>query len=298
MRIGLSGGGASPARLVEQAQEAERDGFTSLWYSSGMAGDPLLPMLLAGRATDRIELGTAIMQTYPVHPVLQAGRAATVASFIGRGVTIGLGVAHQPTVEQLYGYSYATPGEHAETYVRTVQAVLHGDVATDNPQLAAAIAALPNGAPVSVLLAALGPRMLRIAGSLADGTILWLATPKAIAEHIVPRITTAAEGRSPRIVAGVPIAVHDDVREARDAAAAQYGGYGTLPNYQRILAIGGAASPADAVIVGDEAQCATQVRALFEAGATDAWLVPFPVGSDRASSRRRTRDLLRELASE
>src|SRR5690606_32613122 len=103
--------------------------------------------------------------------------------------------------------------------------------------------------PVSVMVSALAPRMLRVAGEQTDGTILWMANARAIESHVAPRITAAAEaaGRSaPRIVAGLPVAVHDDADEARQAAAEQFAGYGTLPNYRRILDHGGAAGPGDA----------------------------------------------------
>jgi alkanesulfonate monooxygenase SsuD/methylene tetrahydromethanopterin reductase-like flavin-dependent oxidoreductase (luciferase family) len=152
---------------------------------------------------------------------------------------------------------------------------------------------------VPVLVSALAPRLLRVAGERADGTILWMANARAIAEHVAPRITAsaAAAGRpAPRIVVGLPIAVHDDVDEARAVAAGSFAMYGTLPNYQRILAHGGVDAPADAAIVGDEAAVTAQVEGLFAAGGTDFWAAPFPVGDDRAASRSRTRALLRELA--
>jgi alkanesulfonate monooxygenase SsuD/methylene tetrahydromethanopterin reductase-like flavin-dependent oxidoreductase (luciferase family) len=156
--------------------------------------------------------------------------------------------------------------------------------------------ALPEGGPgngaVPVLVAALGPRLLRVAREHTQGTILWMANAASIEKHVAPRI-----GPDARIVAGLPVAVHDDVAEARAVGAEQYAIYGTLPNYQRILAHGGIAGPGDAVLVGDEAAVTAQVRELFEAGATDVWLAPFTVGEDRAASRTRTRALLKELAA-
>ena len=109
---------------------------------------------------------------------------------------------------------------------------------------------------------------------------------------MAPKINAAAAaaGRpAPRIVAGLPVAVHDDVAEARETAAKSFANYGVLPNYRRILDIGGAAGPGDAAIVGDEAAVAAQIQALFDAGTTDVWAAPFPVGDDRSASRQRTR---------
>ena len=135
-------------------------------------------------------------------------------------------------------------------------------------------------------MAALGPRLLRVAGQHAAGTITWMANATAIAQHVAPRIRKAAAdaGRpEPRIVVGLPVAVHDDIAEARSVASEQFAIYGTLPNYQRILERGGVAGPADAAIVGDESSVTAQLESLFEAGATDVWAAPFPVGEDRSA---------------
>lgn len=304
MRIGLTGGAGSVDRMIEQAQRAEADGFSSLWYASAIGGDPLVAMALAGRATQRIELGTAVLQTYTSHPVLMANRAASVAAAMNRpGFTLGVGPSHRPAIEDAYGLSYATPGRHTEEYVSILTRLLAGDeVAHDGAEFRVHSGARGPGAAVAVpvLVSALAPRLLRVAGELADGTVLWMAPTRAVAEHVVPRITRAAEaaGRpSPRVVAGLPVAVHDDEAEARQTAGRLFANYGVLPNYRRILDRGGAAGPAEAAIVGDEAAVTRQFEQLFEAGATDVWAAIFPVGDDAAASRSRTRALLRELAA-
>jgi F420-dependent oxidoreductase-like protein len=303
VRIGLNGAGSTVDRIVEQAVQAEAAGFSSLWYPSAIAGDPMVAIALAGRATSAIELGTAVLQTYACHPVLMAKRAASVAAAMARtGFTLGLGPSHAPVIEAL-GESYEHPGRHTEEYVRIVVAALRGEDATFNGEdfrVRALAAGGPADAPVSVLLGALAPRLLRVAGEVADGTILWMANAPAIESHVVPRIQAAASsaGRpAPRVVAGLPVAVHDDVDEARAAAAQQFAVYGSLPNYQRILEAGGVATPADAVIVGDESAVAAHLERLIDAGATDIWATIFPVGVDRTASRDRTRALLAELAT-
>jgi alkanesulfonate monooxygenase SsuD/methylene tetrahydromethanopterin reductase-like flavin-dependent oxidoreductase (luciferase family) len=280
MRIGVSGGGATTERAIEQAKEAEEAGFSSLWYAGATGGDPMVLMAFAGRETTSIELGTSVLQTYPCHPALQANRAKAVTAAMGRPMTLGVGPSHQMVIERM-GYSYEGVGRHVEEYVETLVGLL--------------------GDEIPVLVAALGPRLLRVAGERARGTILWMANARAVESHVAPRITAAASaaGRgAPRIVAGLPVAVHDDVEEARAAAGEQFAGYGTLPNYQRILAHGGVDGPADAAIVGDEDAVGDQIRTLFAAGATDVWAAPFPVGADRAGSRSRTRALLAQMAAE
>jgi F420-dependent oxidoreductase-like protein len=300
VRIGLSGGGASVDRIVEQAQDVERDGFTSLWYASAVAGDPLAAMALAGRATATIELGTAVLQTYPCHPLLMANRVSSTASAMGRpGLTLGIGPSHAPVIEAIYGIPYVRAGLHTEEYTRVVVAALRGEPVDVEGELITAHGSGRVSAPatpVPVLLAALGPRLLRVAGELADGTVTWMANARAIEEHVSPRLRAAAGTRDTRIVVGLPVAVHDDVDEARAEAARQFAPYGSLPNYRRILDIGGADGPEDAAIVGDEKEVERQITAVFDAGATDLWAAPFVVG-DRQTSRARTRSLLAALAT-
>jgi len=304
MQIGLSGGGSGVDRVIEQAVTAEADGFKALWYAGAVGGDPLVGMAMAGKATTTIELGTAVLQTYPCHPVVQANRAVAVASAMGRETfTLGLGPSHKPAIEDVYGLSFDHPGRHTEEYCKVIAPLLRGEPADfDGEDFRVHAPALGSKTgPIPLLLAALGPRLLRVAGEQADGTILWMANAQAIESHVAPRIRAAAEaaGRpAPRIVAGLPVAVHDDVQEARSLVAKDFSVYGELPNYRRILDRGGVTGPADAAIIGDEASVTSQLEALFAAGATDYWAAILPVGEDRSASRNRTRALLKDLAAE
>lgn len=302
MRIGLTGGASTVDKVVAQAERAEADGFTSLWYASVVTGDPLVAIALAGRQTSRIELGTAVLQTYPCHPILQANRVASVVDAIGRpAFTLGIGPSHQPLIEGVYGYPYDHPGRSTEEYVGILVDLLAGrDVDLDGADWTAHTAgrAVAPVHPVPVLVSALGPRLLRLAGAVADGSVLWMAPAAAIESHVVPVLTASAAeaGRpQPRVVAGLPVAVHDDEAEARSAAVAYSTAYAGMANYQRILDIGGKATPADAAIVGGEASVTAQLQALLDVGATDIWAAPFPVGDDPRASLRRTRELLMEL---
>lgn len=303
MRIGLTGGGASVDRIVQQAVDAEADGFKSLWFASAVFGDPLVPMAIAGKATNAIELGTSVLQTYTCHPVLQANRAVATAAAMERpGFTLGIGPSHHVVIEGAYGLSYAGVGAHTEEYVDVLAPLLRGEGVTHSGthfQVNIPVVNQPQQ-PVNLMVSALAPRLLRVAGESTAGTILWMANARAIDAHVAPKINAAASaaGRpAPRIVAGLPVAVHDDADEAREKAAKDFANYGVLPNYRRILDIGGAAGPADAAIVGDETSVTAQIQALFDAGATDLWAAPFPVGDDRSASRQRTRALLKELAA-
>lgn len=308
MRIGLTGGGSTVEKIVTQAQQAESDGFTALWYASAVAGDPLVAMAIAGRATSSIELGTAVLQTYPCHPLLQANRVAAAANAMGRaGMTLGIGPSHEPIIQGVLGLSYAHAAANTEEYVRIVTALLRGqdvDVTGEHWTLHGQGRMVPVEHPVPVLLAALGPRMARIAGRHADGVVLWMAAARAIETRIAPVVAREAAdaGRhAPRIVAGLPVAVHSDVDEARAAVAASSNDYANMANYQRIIDASGGSSAADLAIVGDESAVRRGLRDLIDAGATDVWAQPVAVGADRDARRasvRRTRELLRDLARE
>ena len=195
MRIGLTAIGSTTEKVVAQAKAAEGDGFTALWFPSNLLGDPLAAIVAAGRETSRIELGTAVLQTYPCHPFLQASRAAATAGAIGRpGFTLGLGPSHEPLVNGMLGLSYDHPGRNTEEYITIVTGLLRGETVsregTDWTICGGMVAAEQ---PVPVLLAALGPRLLRVAGEQTDGVVLWMAPARSIEVHVAPRLRAAAE---------------------------------------------------------------------------------------------------------
>lgn len=283
MRIALTGGGATVDRLIDHAVEAEADGFSGVWYpGGGGALDPLVLLPLVGRAARRIGLGTSIVQTYTRHPVLMAQQAATVGAALDDAsrVTLGVGVSHRPVIEGMYGLDYGSNARHLREYLTVLAALLRDGRVSDAGDEYVANADLGSrpAEPLGLVVAALAPRSLAAAGELADGTIIWMANAHAIESLIAPTIRSAASaaGRpDPRVVVGLPVAVTDDEAAGREAAARQFTIYGTLPNYQRVLAAGGVSSPAEAAIVGTEDQ----------------------VGDDRKASRQRTRALLRELVA-
>jgi len=154
---------------------------------------------------------------------------------------------------------------------------------------------VPGATAIPVLVAALAPRMLELTGRLADGTITYWADERAIAEHVVPRITTAASaaGRPPpRVVAGVPVAVTHDVAGARERAGRMFAAYLNIPTYQRILGRGATGSPVDVAIIGDETHVHERLRRFADAGATDLCASVLGLDDNREASRLRTLDVL------
>jgi 5,10-methylenetetrahydromethanopterin reductase len=307
MRLGIFTGGAGEAdtldSLIAQAQQAETAGFESFWLPNlpRRNYDALLVMALAGCETTRIELGTAVMPTYPRHPLAMAQEAMTANAATRGRLALGIGLSHRPVIEDEMGLSYEHPVRHMREYLTVLQALVrqHKVAYTGDTLRVTTEISVPEPQPLPILLAALAPRMLQLAGAMADGTITWMAGLKTIASHVVPRLSAAAqEARrpTPRVCVGLPIAVTDDMAAAREAASRIFVRYGELTNYRRMLDIEGAQGPADVAVIGNEAEVTRQLRDFAAAGATDFLAALFPVGGeDAAGSKARTWELLRSL---
>lgn len=308
MRIGINYGGvASLEAQIQQVEEhvqrvvdAEQDGFDSIWLAQIFGADALTTIALAGAKTRRIEMGTAVVPTFSRHPFALAQQALTVQAATGGRFSLGIGLSHKLVIEDMWGLSYDRPASHMREYLSVLRPLVNEGRVAFNGDLFRVAGALqvPGAAPCPILIAALAPMMLRVAGELADGTVTWMAGAKTIESHIVPRINAAASaaGRpSPRVCVSLPVAVTDDAAGARERAAQEFQVYGHLPSYRRMLDKEGAQGPGDVAIVGSEAEVERQVRALADAGATDFSAAIFPVGEDAAASLARTFALLKGL---
>ncbi|HEX3492085.1 MAG TPA: TIGR03564 family F420-dependent LLM class oxidoreductase [Streptosporangiaceae bacterium] len=300
MRIGTSltetDGPDALDRLSDQIRQAADDGFASGWISNIFGLEALTALAVAGRNVPGIELGTAVIPTYPRHPAVLAQQALTVALALDGRLALGIGLSHQIVIENMYGYSFDRPARHMREYLSILVPLMDGEQAAyDGETVRGHIGlSVPRTGRIPVLLAALAPRMLKLAGQQADGTVLWMTGPATVRDHIVPSITAAARaaGRpAPRVVCVLPVCVTDDVPAARAAADKVFAIYGQLPSYRAMLDREGAAGPGDVAIAGDEDTVAAQISALADAGVTD-----FVAGEyARGAERQRTRDLLKSL---
>jgi F420-dependent oxidoreductase-like protein len=302
MRIGTMlnepAGPEALGRLADTLREAAGDGFPSAWLSNIFGLDALTALAVAGSQVQGIELGTAVVPTYPRHPAVLAQQALTTATAVGGRLTLGIGLSHKIVIEDMYGYSFDRPARHMREYLSVLLPLLDGErVSFDGETLRAGITlTTPRPGRVPVLLAALAPQMLRLAGQRADGTILWMTGPATVRDHIVPAITKAAAdaGRpAPRVVCMLPICVTDDPDAARARANRVFAIYGQLPSYRAMLDREGAAEPGDVVLTGDEASVAAQVDGLAQAGVTDFVAAEYSHSDDQL----RTRALLKSLLS-
>lgn len=298
MRIAIFGG--EPPTIdaaVEAARATAEQGFAGWWVPQIFGMDALTMLAVVGREVPGIELGTAVIPTYPRHPMMLAAQALTTQAASGGRLTLGIGLSHQMVIENMFGISFEKPVRHMREYLAILMPLLHtgavsfnGDVLTANGGVTVA-----DAPPCPVLMAALGPQMLQLAGTVADGTVTWMTGPATLGDHTVPTIAKAAEeaGRpAPRIAASLPVCVTDDPDGARARAAELYEVYGMLPSYRAMLDREGAAGPADVALVGSEDDVRAGIQRLADAGATDFAAAEFAHGDDE---RTRTRELLRSL---
>lgn len=295
-------------RLVSDGRWAEEAGLSSAWIPQIPDDfDALTAAALVGSETARIEVGTAVVPVQPRHPVALAQQALSVQAVCGGRLSLGLGVSHHWIIDEMLGLSYERPAAVMRSYLDVLDAALRGpgpvDVENDlfrvhNPL------DITDLAPTPVLIAALGPVMLRLAGERTDGTLLWMADERAIGSHVAPIITRAAQaaGRpAPRIVAGIPVCVClDDETDAavtrtnRILAEAE-----VSPNYQRLLDLGDARTVGDILAAGSESTIEKRLDAFADAGVTDISARVVAIGENREeliASARRTRDFLASLA--
>lgn len=303
MKLGLFVGALPTGRTVQEQVsdivDAERRGFDSYWFAQTGETDVLTTIALAGRETERIELATGVIPTYTRHPNVLAQQAATVNQATNGRLVLGIGPSHKPGVERL-GLQYDRPAQHIREYVEILRALsTEGSVDYEGEyfKLGSGIG-LVDTQPYPIMIAALAPMMLRVAGEVADGTITWMAGVTALRQHVVPRMNEAASnaGRpAPRVVVGVPVSVSDDAEAGRATAGETFEVYGRLTNYRRVLDRGELDGPADIAVVGAENEVAEQLAAYAEAGTTDLMAVVYPTGDNAEASVARTTELLQGL---
>ena len=278
MRFGIMVGGyASGITLdgfVETARDLERRGFDTMWIPHVFEHDAVTCAALVGAATERIEVGTAVVPTYPRHPTALAQQALTAGAACKGRFTLGIGLSHPPVIEQMMGLSYARRASHMQEYMAVLGPLLRGEPAKfQGEEYRVEMAIDAAGAePVPVLLAALGERMLSLAGREAAGTILWMTGFGAIERYVVPTLRAAAAeaGRpEPRIVAGMHLALTADTAAANERVAQLLTQYRLMPSYRAMIEREGSETPADFAIGGDEKTLDAGIARLESIGVTD-----------------------------
>lgn len=291
MKIGVLINDATPFdRLVDQVGALHDAGIESAWMSQIFGHDALTALAAISREVGDIRLGTAVVPVFPRHPVMLAAQALSVQAASGGRLTLGIGLSHQVVVENVFGASFDRPGRYMREYLSILLPLLDGEPAnfTGEALKSSTFGPLQVTAPAPpVLIAALGPAMLGLAGRMAAGTVTWMTGPTTIASHVVPTIRAAATeaGRpEPRVVVGLPVCVTDDPGEARNKAAETFAIYGDLPSYRAMLDREGAGGPADVGLIGTEAEVRAQIGQLAEVGATEFCGAPFGTAEEVKTS--------------
>jgi F420-dependent oxidoreductase-like protein len=302
MRIGINGTGlvqrASIDLIAADVQRAVDDGFSSYWLAEHPTGglDALTVLTVVGTRVPGIELGTAIVPTFPRHPMVLAGQVHTALNAIGPRLTLGIGLSHETMMAQL-GIPFERPIGHLKEYLSILVPLINEGKVSFKGELLSCDAETffrPERS-TPIVVAALGPQALAVAGRLADGTTLAWVGPRTIREHIKPRIEEAAAkaGRAqPRIIATLPVCVTDDETGVRDKISRNLAMYAQLPSYKAMFEREGVTTPGQLALVGREDQVRQMIEELADVGVTDFAASEFTTNQDE---RVQTRALLTSL---
>ena len=293
MRLGIFTSDRDLDAFIAMSRRVADAGFASVWTSQIFQLDALTALAVAAREVPGIEFGTGVVPTYPRHPMTLAIQAMTTQAASGGRLTLGIGLSHQMVVEGMWGYDFSKPARHMREYLSALLPLLRGESVNFEGETLKSVGQVDNpaGVGVPVVLAALAPRMLELAGSLTDGTVTWMTGPETVKSHISPSLRAAADKagrRDPRVVMCLPVAVTDDATAARERAAKMFAIYGHLPSYRAMLDREGADTPADVAVIGNEDEVAERIRGFADTGATDFIAVPF-------TDQDRTMELLQKL---
>ena len=277
--------------IVDNVRDDRDAGYVSAWLTDGSGMEPLTTLAAVGRAVPGIELGTAVVRTLPRHPMALAQHALTVNAIVGGRLTLGIGPSHQPAVERDWGLSFDRPILHMRDYLSVLMPLVRDGTVSYDGETASAHGELHvvDGRPCPVLVGALGPQMLRLAGRMADGAVTFMTGPRTLRGFTCPTIAEAADraGRpQPRIVALLALCVTDDPVAARQRAEHVAGRMAALPSYAAMLV----REEGPALLAGGPGEVADGLAALAAAGVTD--LVPIPVAKRGSDDSLRTADFI------
>jgi F420-dependent oxidoreductase-like protein len=293
MRIGLTvptpGENPDLGTLLTAMERADALGLHAVWMPniSARGFDAATALALGGARTRRVELGTFVVPTFTRHPVVMAQQALTAQAATGGRFVLGIGLSHRVSMEGQLGLDFSRPVRHMREYLTCLGALLDGrtvDFTGEEFRIRNfALTPPPGVGPPPILVAALGPQMLRLAGRLSSGTAIWVGGPRYVAEAAKAIGAAAREaGRPvPRVQASVPVCVTDRARAVRATAAQFFVRHGQLPSYRAILDKEGVQGAEEVALIGDEAAVGAGIAAFADAGATDFSAAIFtPPGED------------------
>jgi len=287
--------------LLAAIERAEALGLHSVWMPniSSRGVDAQTALALAGARTGRVELGTFVVPTFTRHPVVMAQQALSAQAATGGRFVLGIGLSHRVGMEGQLGFDFSRPIRHMREYLTCLAALFEGKSVNFTGEEFRirdfTLTPPPGVSPPPILVAALGPQMLRLAGRLSAGTAIWVGGPRyvATAAEAIGAAAHDAGRPAPRVLASVPVCVTDRAKAVREAAAQLFVRYGQLPSYRAVLDKEGVGGPEEVALIGDEALVRAGIAAFGAAGATDFSAAVFtPPGE----SAERTQALLAAVA--
>jgi F420-dependent oxidoreductase-like protein len=279
---------------VLRAKMAERLGFKSVWTTQlPDARDAAVVLAAYAGATERVTLGTGVLPIYVRHPTAMAQMAASLDEMSGGRFILGLGISHKVTVESMWGMRLERPVEAMREYLHIVRTSLRDGVCSFEGEFFTARwgYSAPRRPEMPIMISALNPRMLELAGEAADGVVLWMCSPAYIRDHVVPAIS-AARARAGKtlegfeIVAAVPVCLTSDRAAGLEVFKSTVERYASLPYYRRMMDASGfkeqleADEISEAMLdelagIGDEEQVRRSIERYREAGVTLPGAGPF-----------------------
>jgi probable F420-dependent oxidoreductase len=283
--------GRSLDTALERVALAERLGYESVFITHIAGRDSLTVLMAYAARSEHVRLGTGVMPIYSRKPATTAMSAATVDEFSGGRLVLGLGVSHRPVVEGWFDDRIEKPVREMREYVGIVRAIMRGEDPPQGERFKSGFRFMgfePVRPDMPIYLAGLSPGMLKLAGEIADGVVLWLCNPNYVRDVVVPSVSEGREraGKSLEgfdIVAAVPSAVTSDPGEARDKLRQELVPYFHLPFYRKMIERSGFADDVAGAdegkpvsdeflgllgAIGNAEEAVASVRRYREAGAT------------------------------
>lgn len=311
-RIGVSVTAADSNEALYIVENLERLGLAAAWLNSGSAGgaDSLSVSAIAALRTQRIMLGTSITQTFPCHPIAVAQQALVLAQLAPDRFRLGLGTSGRAGTEQALGVNYRAPLAHLREYIRIEKSLLQEGSVDFSGRYYRAHASINSPVNVPVMAAALGAKAFQLCGEESDGAISSLCPSTYLRDVALPAMRLGAEMAErpvPPLVAQMPVCVHDDSNEARQAIRQRFAFFARAPFYQNMFIAAGFPEVSegswsdpmiDAVAAyGDEDKVLVDLQRLFKIGASEVLVAPVAAGPDRTASIDRTLRLLVKAAA-
>ena len=311
-RIGVAVSADDSNGALSTIEDLERRGISAAWMTTGSAGGADSVSLFAAVAarTQRIMLGTAITQTFPQHPIALAQQVLVLAQLAPERFRLGLGTSVPAAVEQTMGVNFRAPLAHLREYIRIEKALLQQGSVDFTGRHYQAHTSISSPVNVPVMAAALGVHAFRLCGAEADGAISWVCPGSYLRDVALPAMREGAERAqrpAPPLMAHIPVCVHEDASEVREAIQQQFAVFPRSPFYQNMFVAAGfpevsqevwSKAMVDGVAAwGDETRVSESLQQLFDLGASEILVSPVPAGADREASLDRTLRLLAQVGN-